>query len=145
MDPNTKLLSKYDAYPEILVAGHQHGVGHRLIAGQFGHIRYNQGINALLFANRVNLPQPSLDVRKIGESHLPCCRTAKKNGVVPVDTEERKSGQPSRCVTKGANDGRDIEREIFSYLLRAGQQNRPLNKEISSVNEYRCALHDGTP
>ena len=89
VDPDTELLCQNDANTNVFVTRHQHSIGHRPISCQFGHIRNNESINAFLFARRIHLPKPNLNIGGIGQSSLFGCRAPEAHCIIPINAEQR--------------------------------------------------------
>lgn len=62
---NAKLLRLLDPDAQVLVAGQEHRLAHRMVARQRNHVGNDQRVHTLLFTHAVNEAETNLDAREV--------------------------------------------------------------------------------
>ncbi len=133
MDPDAKLLSQYNADPHIFVPAEENGIGHRMVASKLDHVGYNQGIDALLLARRVNLSEPNFHVGKIRESQLLAGWTAQNHGIVPIYPQQRLP----RLIVCDRGEGSDGLGNAIEKAARADVECPSIGPILGQTNSQR--------
>ncbi len=88
VNPDPERLSRLDRRDHILIARYEDGVGDRPVPGQRLHVGPDLSVDALLLAAGVQVPEPQLDQRHLGDYPLVEGGHPVPGGVVPVHPEQ---------------------------------------------------------
>ena len=88
VDPDAEGLGRLDRRDHVLVPGDQDGVGDGPVPGQRLHVGPDLGVYALLLATRVEVAEPQLDPRHLGDDALVDRGHPVPGCVVPVDPQQ---------------------------------------------------------
>ena len=86
--PDAVGLGRFDGGDHVLVPGHQDRVGDRPVPGQRLHVGTDLGVYAFLLAAGVQVAEPQLDQRHLGDDPLIEGRHPVPGRVVPVDPQQ---------------------------------------------------------
>ncbi len=85
--PDAERLGGLDRWDHVLIAGDEDGLGDRAMPGQCLHVRADLGVHSLLLPARVEVAEPELDPRHLGNHPLVDGRHPVPGRVVPVHPE----------------------------------------------------------